>query len=196
MGTLKRQNLDMNYFKILGVSQLIIRLALYNVVNNTNDLWLHYSYSFVDLLLVFPILKDYDRLTKKTTIFCLGVNLLSFLLYLNIDFINIIPFYLITLYAIYYFDKKMLCFCYAALSIYINHEICYFFLGTHYYHLHFMIKFCMGVTFMLVLMTIYRTERQLLYLSKLFPNFDLQILFLVLILFTFEIEYYGEMNHF
>ena len=94
MCTLKRQNLDMNYFKILGASQLIIRLALYNVVNNTNDLWLHYSYSFVDLLLVFPILKDYDRLTKKTTIFCLGVNLLSFLLYLNIDFINIIPFYL------------------------------------------------------------------------------------------------------
>lgn len=120
---------------------------------------MHYSYSFIDVLLVYPIVKDYDKLTTKTSIFCLGVNLLSFLMYFNMEFFNIIPFYLITLFAIKYFDNKMLCFCYAALSIYINHGICHYILQTYYYHLHFMIKFGMCCTFMAVLMTIYRTER-------------------------------------
>ena len=54
----------------------------------------------------------------------------------------------------------------------------------------------MYATFMAILMTIYRTERQLLYLSKLFSNFNIQIMFIVIIFFTFEIEYYGEMNNF
>lgn len=124
----KNQNIDINYYKIIGISQLIIRLAQYSVVNNTSDLWLHYSYSFLDVLLLYPIVKDFDKLTTKTTIFCLSVNIISFLMYFNIEFLNIIPYYLITLFTLKYFDNKMLCFCYAGLSIYINHGICYYIL--------------------------------------------------------------------
>jgi hypothetical protein len=55
-------------------------------------------YTFLDMFLMYPLVKDFEKIIDRHKYLVFGVNLASFIFYFNFTLLTILPIYLFSLF--------------------------------------------------------------------------------------------------